>query len=56
VSPQGIIFHPNDQILFLSLAGKDKVLVIDRESLEILGEYETGSAPDGIGYSPLILK
>lgn len=56
VSPQGIIFHPNDQILFLSLAGRDKVLVIDRESLEILGEYETGSAPDGIGYSSLILK
>lgn len=56
VSPQGIIFHPNDQILFLSLAGKDKVLVIDRESMEVLGEYETGSAPDGVGYSPLILK
>lgn len=56
VSPQGIIFHPNDRLLFLSLAGKDKVLVIDRESHEILGEYETGSAPDGIGYSPLILK
>lgn len=56
VSPQGIIFHPNDQILFLSLSGKNKVVAIDRESLEVLGEYETGSAPDGIGYSPLILK
>jgi len=56
VSPQGIIFHPNDQVLFLSLAGKDKVLVIDRQSRKTLGEYETGSAPDGIGYSPLVLK
>jgi DNA-binding beta-propeller fold protein YncE len=56
VSPQGIIFHSNDQVLFLSLAGKDKVLVVDRQSREILGEYETGSAPDGIGYSPLVLK
>lgn len=56
VSPQGIIFHPNDKILFLALAGQDKVLVIDRDSREILGDYKTGSAPDGIGYSPLELK
>jgi DNA-binding beta-propeller fold protein YncE len=56
VSPQGIIFHPSDQVLFLSLAGKNKVLVIDRQSRKTLGEYETGAAPDGIGYSPLVLK
>lgn len=56
VSPQGIIFHPNDQVLFLSLAGKNKVMVIDRESRAVSGEYETGLAPDGVGYSPLVLK
>jgi len=55
-SPQGVVFHPNDQVLFLSLANKNKVLVIDRKSRAVLGEYETGSAPDGIGYSSLILN
>lgn len=55
-SPQGIIFHPDDRTLFLSLAGQDKVLVINVKDRKILGEYQTGSAPDGIAYSPLVLK
>jgi DNA-binding beta-propeller fold protein YncE len=55
-SPQGVVFHPNDQVLFISLASNNTVLVIDRESRAILGEYETGLAPDGIGYSPLVLN
>tara|TARA_B110000208_G_scaffold46336_1_gene61491 strand:+ start:38905 stop:39894 length:990 start_codon:yes stop_codon:yes gene_type:complete len=55
-SPQGLVFHPNDQVLFISLAGKNIVLAIDRESRTILEEFETESAPDGIGYSPLILN
>lgn len=55
-NPQGIIFHPNDKILFLALAGQNKILAIDADRREILGEYLTGEAPDGLGYSPLILK
>ena len=54
--PEGVILYPDDRTLFLSLAGRDRVLVIDIESREILGEYPTGSAPDGIGYSPLQLR
>lgn len=54
-SPQGIIFHPNDKVLFLALAGQNKVLAIDADSREILGEYSTGDSPDGLGYSSLVL-
>lgn len=54
-NPQGIIFHPNDRVLFLALAGQDKVLAIDADRREILGEYITGEAPDGLGYSALVL-
>jgi len=54
--PEGVVLYPDDRTLFLALAGRDRVLVIDIESREILGEYPTGSAPDGIGYSPLKLR
>ncbi|MFK7864714.1 MAG: YncE family protein [Pseudohongiellaceae bacterium] len=54
-NPQGIIFHPNDKIVFLALAAKNKVAVIDVDTRKILGEYSTGQSPDGLGYSPLVL-
>ena len=54
--PQGVTSYSDDRTLFLSLAGVDKVMVIDIESRTILGEYETGSSPDGIAYSPLVLR
>lgn len=54
--PQGVALYSDDRTLFLSLSGQNKVLVIDLESREVLGEYEAGQAPDGIGYSPLVLR
>ncbi len=54
--PQGVVLHPDDRTLFLSLAGSDEVLVVDIPDLEILGRYQTGSSPDGIAYSPLELR
>lgn len=54
--PQGVTFYSDDRTLFLSLAGEDKVAVIDIESRKILGEYATGNSPDGIAYSPLVLR
>ncbi len=54
--PQGVILYPDDRTLFVSLSGQNKVLVVDILTQEILGEYATGAAPDGIGYSPLVLK
>lgn len=54
--PQGVILYPDDRTLFVSLSGQNKVLVVNILTQEILGEYATGDAPDGIGYSPLVLQ
>lgn len=52
-APQGVTLHPDDRTLFLSLSGEDKIAVVDIEGMQVLGEYEVGSRPDGIGYSAL---
>ena len=52
----GLVLPPDDRTLFLSLSAEDKVLAIDVETRRVLGEYPTGSAPDGIGYTPLQLR
>jgi YVTN family beta-propeller protein len=54
--PQGATLYPDDRTLFVSLSGQNKVLVVNSLTQEILGEYATGNAPDGIGYSPLVLR
>lgn len=56
MQPQGVVLHPDDRTLFLSLSGQDKVLAINIETRAIIREYATGSAPDGIGWSPLVLR
>jgi len=55
MQPQGVTLYPDDRTFFLSLSGQNKVVAIDIESREIVREYETGSAPDGVAYSPLVL-
>ncbi len=52
-APQGVALHPDDRTLFLSLSGEGKVAVVDIERMRVLGEYEAGNGPDGIGYSAL---
>ncbi len=54
--PQGVTLYPDDRTLFVSLSGRNKVLVVNIDTQQILGEYETGSGPDGIAYSPLVLQ
>lgn len=54
--PEGVVLYSDDRTLFLALSGRDKILAIDIESREVLGEYPTGSEPDGIAYSPLRLR
>lgn len=56
MGPQGVVLHPDDRTLFLSLSRRDRVIAIDIETREILGSYATGSSPDGIGYSPLVIR
>lgn len=52
-SPQGVTLHPDDRTLFLSLSGEGAVAVVDIERMLVLGKYEVGNRPDGIGYSAL---
>lgn len=54
--PKGVVFHPDDRTLFLSAYGKNKVLAIDITTGDVLFELPTGRGPDGIGYSPLVLR
>jgi DNA-binding beta-propeller fold protein YncE len=54
--PQGVTLYPDDRTLFISLSGQNKILVVDVQTREILGEYAAGESPDGIGYSPLVLE
>ena len=53
--PKGVVYHPDNRTLFMSAYSKDKVFVIDTASGNTLFELPTGSGPDGIGYSPLVL-
>ena len=53
-SPKGVVFHPNNTTLFLSLYDKNQVIAIDIPSGEILYSLPTGDGPDGIGYSALV--
>ncbi|MEX0964198.1 MAG: hypothetical protein WDZ52_09200 [Pseudohongiellaceae bacterium] len=55
MQPQGVTLYPDDRTLFLSLSGQNKVLVVDSQTRQILGEYKAGESPDGIAYSPLVL-
>ncbi len=54
--PQGVALYPGGSTVFLSLSRQQKIAVVDIENLEVLGEYEAGSGPDGVGYSPLRLR
>ena len=52
--PQGVILHPNGEILFLSLNTSSEVAVIDVNKREIIQRYKSGANPDGIGYTHLV--
>lgn len=54
--PKGVIFHPNNTTLFLSLYSQDKILAIDIPSGKTLFELPAGDGPDGIGFSPFVHK
>lgn len=54
--PQGVVLHPDDRTLFLSLSGQNRIAVIDIETRQIMGYLPAGSAPDGIGYSMMELR
>lgn len=54
--PQGVIFHPDDKTLFLSLNSASKIVAIDVDSRSVIAELQSGKHPDGIGYTPLVFE
>ncbi|GAA0858124.1 YncE family protein [Aliiglaciecola litoralis] len=54
--PKGVSFHPDGKTLFLSLYQQNNVIAVDIPSGKVLFTLPTGDGPDGIGYSPFILK
>ena len=54
--PQGIALSSDARLLFVSLSEQDQVAVIDLATREIVRRVSTGSGPDGIGYSPLVVR
>ncbi|NIP14224.1 MAG: YncE family protein [Pseudomonadales bacterium] len=49
--PQGLVLHPDERLLFLSLNRQNRVAVIDLKRWTITRYLNTGSRPDGIGYT-----
>jgi DNA-binding beta-propeller fold protein YncE len=54
--PEGLTLGGDGRTLYLSLSREDRVAVIDLESMEVVRYLQTGSGPDGIVFSHLILK
>lgn len=68
--PQGITLHrhvsetgnpkisgqyANQEVAYLSLNLKNKVVAIDINTQKIIATFPTGNNPDGVGHSPLVL-
>jgi DNA-binding beta-propeller fold protein YncE len=54
--PQGVTTTPDGGTLFLSLSRSGQVAVIDLASRRVVRRLEAGRTPDGIGWSPLVLR
>ncbi|MDH3270769.1 MAG: YncE family protein [Gemmatimonadota bacterium] len=54
--PQGVALTHDRQTLFLSLSRSAEVAVIDLATLEIVRRIPVGPTPDGIGWSPLVVR
>lgn len=55
-SPEGLIITPDSRFAYVSLQGLNQVASIDLTTLEIVGRFQAGVWPDGIGYSPLTVS
>ena len=51
--PIGVLAHPDNRHAFVALSNADRVIVFDMDTGRILGEYATGTQPDGLAYTPL---
>jgi len=54
--PIGILIMPDGSHAFIANTQADVVSVIDLDSLRVVGRLKAGKEPDGLGYSPLVLR
>lgn len=54
--PVGILMEPGGRLAYVANTNADVISVIDLESLGVVGHLKAGKEPDGMGYSPLVLK
>lgn len=54
--PQGVALTQDRSTLFLSLSQAGQVAVIDLSSREVIRRLDAGPSPDGIGWSPLVVR
>lgn len=54
--PQGVALTDDRSTLFLSLSQAGQVAVIDLDRLEIVRRIVVGPTPDGVGWSPVIVR
>ena len=54
--PQGVALTADRGTLFLSMSATGQVAVIDLATRRIVRRIEAGPSPDGIGWSPLVLR
>ncbi len=54
--PQGVALTPDQGTVFLSLSRSAEIAVIDLATRRIVRRMDLGPTPDGIGWSPLVLR
>lgn len=56
VAPEGLVISPDSRHAYISLQGANRMAILDLSSGELVRTVETGTWPDGIGYSPLVME
>ncbi len=54
--PQGITLTADGRTALLSLSAQAKVVAIDVATRRVLGEVPAGETPDGVAFSPLVVR
>jgi DNA-binding beta-propeller fold protein YncE len=54
--PQGVALTPDHGTVFLSLSRSGEIAVIDLATRRVVRRIDSGPAPDGIAWSPLVLR
>jgi DNA-binding beta-propeller fold protein YncE len=54
--PQGVIMTPDGRYLLESLSTQARVMVVDMRTRQVVGHIPAGQTPDGIAYTPNVLR